>query len=550
MIVRNKKIVQEKETRKPLMLLFDGKDSALEDYFTKAPEKTGWSEDVLNQLKGAASTNEYYAQDYLDKIDPLTESQLKSIYPNASPTVMLDPLKATTKTRLHDNVRRDGSTFRGLLFLVYFLLGKEISLVFDVNRKFANAKRRDEELKAIEENGDYLAILEDLMNRDDDVDLFNRMAELVFSAEAFGRSVQIKKYDKKGFPCELIPLSSPRLGRVFVDRKTWRFLGVEYLDYPKSNNILPYKDIIHHEVNDFHITPNSRYFGIPSIESTMSIGERNRSANEIAVPEIMKRMFAPLQLVKTNTKSEAKLLEIKNKWRPGKTLFINDDIEVTVVPLQHDLEKIQTAVMEGSKDIYRGLTVPLVVAFQDEQNRATAEETMNQWYESVLAFKRNQLNNLMWLQWYKPQLMKIFEDRTMERVALEGNALSYLMDKARNPEQYEILPFRVRLEFANVNPTSKIEIAKSVLGAFDRNLLSPEITRKELGYGQYEQDMKAYELAKTAAPTLMPSQNMNMFSSEQQQQQEQEGSMMGGLRGITATENTGLETAEKTEDVI
>ncbi len=269
-------------------------------------------------MKGASSE---YALDYLDKIDPVSERQLKTIFPNASPTQMEDPLSTVTKTRLHDNVRRDPSTQRSLFFIVFFLLGKDITLAFEANRKFATEERREREVRAIQNNPTYLDILEDLMNRDDEIELKTRLAELVFSAEAFGRAVQIKKYNRKGFPCKLIPLSSTRLGRIWIDRKTWDFLGVEYLDYPREQRILLAKDIIHYEVNDFHISPNSRYFGMPSIESTMAIAERNRAANELAIPEIMKRMFAPIMLVKTATKSQSKLNEIRDQWKAGKTFI-------------------------------------------------------------------------------------------------------------------------------------------------------------------------------------------------------------------------------------
>jgi len=476
-------------------------DSSIEDFFTKAPEKTQWFTDLLDHsLKGAA----YNAVDYLDKIDPLSESQLKAIFPNATPTQMQDPLTTVTKGRLHDNVRRDPSTQRGLLVLIQFLLGKEINTVIDVNRKFANEQRKKAELDAISNNEQYLDILEDISNRDEEVGLYQRLSELVFSAEAFGRSVQVKKYDKKGYPCELIPLASTRLGRVWVDRKNWHFLGVEYLDYPRNNRILLAKDIIHHEVNDFHITPNSRYFGMPSIESSMSIGERNRSANEIAVPEIMKRMFAPIMLVKTMTKSEAKLTEIRDKWKAGKTLFINDDITAEAVPLQHDLQKMIEAVREGSKDIYRGLTIPLVVAFQDEQNRATGEGAMIQWYESALEFKRRQLNNVLWQQWYKPQLEQIFKDNEINKIAQQGGVMNYLLERATNPQEIT-LPFKVKLEFSNIKTTGFLDTAAAVAQFHDRQLLTGDMARNEAGLGKYNNEMAEYEQMKIQNNSMMDS---------------------------------------------
>jgi hypothetical protein len=508
----------------PLCIPLDIKQSLVEDFFTKAPEKTAWTTSILNQLRGASGDN--YGLDYLNRIDPVSEAQLKRIFPNATPTQMTDPLTTTTKTRLHDNVRRDASTQRGLFFLLYFVLGKEISLAFDVNRKFATQERRDKELEAIQSNEQYLDILEEIMNRDDDVDITSRLAELVFSAEAFGRSAQIKKYDRKGQPCDLIPLASTRLGRVWVDKATWKFLGVEYLDYAREQRILLAKDIIHLEVNDFNLSPNSRYFGMPSIESTMAIAERNRSANEIAVPEIMKRMFAPIMLVKTMTKSESKLQEIRDKWKAGKTLFINDEIEAEAIPIQHDLDKIMNAVLEGSKDIYRGLTVPLVVAFQDEQNRSTAETAMVQWYESTLEFKRKHINNVMWQQWYKPQLEKIFESRDMDRAASTGSVLEYLENKSKNMEDdtYEqTIPFKIKIEFANVRVTGFLDSSAALAQFHDRRLLSDDMVRTEAGLGGYNNDMQEIENER-----MRSGMQLRMTSPLFQQQQQM---MMQGQQG-------------------
>jgi hypothetical protein len=504
----------------------------VEDFFTKAPEKTAWTTSILNQLRGASDN---YGLDYLNKIDPVSEAQLKRIFPNATPTQMTDPLTTTTKTRLHDNVRRDASTQRGLFFLLYFILGKEISLAFDVNRKFATQERKDKELEAIQSNEQYLDILEEIMNRDDDVDITSRLAELVFSAEAFGRSAQIKKYDRKGQPCDLIPLASTRLGRVWVDKATWKFLGVEYLDYSREQRILLAKDIIHLEVNDFNLSPNSRYFGMPSIESTMAIAERNRSANEIAVPEIMKRMFAPIMLVKTMTKSETKLAEIRDKWKAGKTLFINDEIEAEAIPIQHDLDKIMNAVLEGSKDIYRGLTVPLNVAFSEEINRSTAETNMIQWYESVLEYKRQHLNNVMWHQWYKPQLEKIFESKDMDRAASNGSVLEYLETKSKRQEEegdaYEqLIPFRIKIEFANVRTTGFLDSAAALCQFQDRRLLSDDMVRTEAGLGGYNNDMQEIEQARMKAglqlrmssPLFQQQMQMQQFGQQGQQEEQQQ----------------------------
>ena len=352
-------------------------------------------------------------------------------------------------------------------------------------------------------------MLEILMNRDEQIDIFTREIEMVFAGHGYGRSVLVKQYDAANCPKRLIPLSSPRLGRVWVDKNTWEFLGVEYNDYSTDKRILLAKDIIHYEIDDYQVTPNSRYYGMSTVEPTMAIGERNRAANEIAIPEVMKRMFAPLMLVQSKNKSQQKLQQIRDAWKSGKTVFYNSDMTITVVPIPHDLEKLRDTVMEGAKQIFRDCTVPLVVAFQDEQNRATAEASIIQWYESVLSFKRTQLNNVMWRQWYKPQLEYIFEQRMADKIAVEGGVMNYLVAKATGQEQM-ILPFKVEMQFKNVKTTTFLDTFAALAQFGDRRYLTPDMIRDEAGLGKYNEEMAAEELTKSTPNALFSQVDQTM----------------------------------------
>ena len=330
----------------------------LDDLLTKAPEKTAFGEGspLYNQLFGASYQT-------LEKLEPIDEKQLKSIFPRATATYLVDPLKTVDKTRIHDNIRRDGATFMALWLLCIFTLGSETTITLGLNKKFANKQREEDQLKAINDNPEYLDILETIMNKDEELDFHTHQLELMFAAGAFGRAVQVRQYGQDGLPCRYIPISPTRLGRVWIDKFTHEFLGVENKDYQSGKNILLAKDIIHYEENDFSITPNSRYYGMSLAETSIAIGERNRSANEVAMPEIMKRYIVPLLKVITHTRSQAKLNQIRDAWKPLKTLFINDDIDVEAIPIQHDLDKVRETVIEGMKQTYSNFSVPMGVAF-------------------------------------------------------------------------------------------------------------------------------------------------------------------------------------------
>jgi len=519
--------VKTKNRNNPLVAFLDGPTQLIEELFSKAPEKTSWAEQALT----GAAYNE------LDKLEPITEKQLKSVFPRATATRMTDPLKTVDKTRIHDNIRRDGSTFMALFLLSIFTLGAENQITLGLSRKYANKQREEEHMREIQDNPQYLDILEDLMNRDEDVDLHTRQLELLFAGAAFGRAVQVKQYDQANMPCRLIPLSSPRLGRVWVDKYSWEFLGVEYNDYTTDKRILLAKDVLHYEENDFSITPNSRYYGMSLAEPSIAIGERNRAANEIAIPEIMKRYFTPLMKVMTHTKSQAKLNQIRDAWKSGKILFINDDIEVEVIPIQHDLEKVRDTVTEGAKQTYRNFSVPLAVAFQDEQNRATLEGSMLQWYEGPIAFRRSNFDNVMWRQWYKPQLEAIFKQSELSKLTGTDYIMSIMNDTVKeqqatptNPLQKPQLPFRIVTEYTNIKTVGFLDKLAGLAQFYDRKLLNGDITREEAGLGKYNDEM---------AEEAMKQQQManDMFSQQQQQ-----ASNLRPFAGVNPNQSSDLTT--------
>jgi hypothetical protein len=469
----------------PLVATVEPKQTLLEDLLSRAPSKTDWAEQML------AGASEYE----LDKLEPLSEKELLRIFPRANATIMKDPLTIQDKTRIHDNIRRDPYTSIALFTFAYFMLGPDSTITMGLNRRYANEDRKNAAMEAIQNNDQYLDIIEDIMLRDEDMDLQKRKLELVFSGCAFGRSVAIKQYDNQNLPCRLIPLSSTRLGRVWIDKTSWEFLGVEYNDYTRDKRILLAKDIIHYECNDMLTTPRSRYYGMSMLEPTMALGERNRVANEIAMPEIMRKHWAPILLVKVNTGSQTKLNEIRNIFSmPGKTQIYNDDIEVTQVALQHDLEKLQMAIENGAKDIFRSLTVPQGIGWSYDPNHATMESSLLAWYNGVLAFKRAELDNILWLQLYKPQLEQILQRQMIQVLETPEQQYNYLVQNGpMNGEAKKRLPFRITTEFKNIKTTGFLEVAAALLGYKTAGIINNEIALKESGLGQYVDDMAEEE---------------------------------------------------------
>jgi hypothetical protein len=476
----------DNSTRKrgnPLVAEINPKADFITDLLSRSPSKTLWAEELLT------GGSEYE----LEKVEPLSEDELKKIWPNANATTMKDPLASSDKQRIHDNIRRDPSTAIALFTYCYFMLSPETTITMGLNRLYANEQRKKEHMDEILNNSEYLDILEDIMNRDQELHLRSRQLQLIFQGAAFGRAVAIKKYDKRNnLPCQLIPLSPTRLGRVYVD-KDWTFRGVEYLDYSRDKRILLAKDIIHYENNDMMITPRSRYYGMSMLEPMMAIGERNRVINDIAIPELTRKHWAPIYLVRVNTGSQTKLNEVRNTFSmPGKTLVHNDDITVTQVDVVPHLDMLNACLENGNKDNFRGMTVPQGIGWPEDPNHATMENSLLSWYNGVLAFKRSQFDEVMWDQWYKPQLEIIWSQRQMTDFSLMDVAsqVNQLVQKAESDALGKpALPFRITTEFKNIKTTGFLELSSALLGWQAAGIINKEIALKEGGLGQYIDDM-------------------------------------------------------------
>ena len=93
---------------------------------------------------------------------------------------------------------------------------------------------------------------------------------------------------------------------------------------------------------------------------------------------------------------------------------------------------LTTCLENGNKDNFRGMTVPQGIGWPEDPNHATMENSLLAWYNGVLAFKRSQFDEVMWNQWYKPQLELIWNDRQMSslRLADMTTQVNMLVQKA------------------------------------------------------------------------------------------------------------------------
>lgn len=219
-------------------------------------------------------------------------------------------------------------------------------------------------------------------------------------------------------------------------------------------------------------------------------------------------MWAPIMLVKSMARSQQTMRQLRDDFQTGKTLFFNDDIEVTVIPLQHDLEKLMTTTKENEKAIFRGFTVPVGASFEDDPNRATLEKSLQAWYDGPLRFKRALFDQVMWKQWYKPQVEKML------------------------PVGSEI-PFRIVTEYENIRTDSFLDTSSSLLGWFNSGLINGDIARTEGNLGKWNDDMNAEALRKQTLGNDMVMQEMALQQPQQEAAPNTNAPGAQGIRDVT-----------------
>ena len=454
-----------------------------------------------------------------------------------------------------ENYCREPATRRALRHLTEFTLGERTELVMDTSRAYADPNRQNEAIKALSEDPLLVDYLDDLATIDEKVNATDRFTELLISGENFGRSVLVMQYDPDGIPVRLIPLASIRLGKVYADIETWEILGIEYKDYKGDQRILKAEDIIHYEANDYHIVPNSRYFGRSTAEPTMYTAMSLRTTNEIALPEIRKQKWAPFHILQLpQIESQEKLDQIRDALQPGKTqVWGAGDIKIHELKLNDiNLDQFHNSIVSSEKDIFRSFGIALVFAFQDEQNRSTAQFSSNLMRVTKLTKIRTRLKNVLEPQWYERNLRALMKKRQNEANELQGeDGLEQYQDTGvvnaleRSTKILKIdpnaLPFRPRMKFVDKKVDTFLEISEAALGWYQANILSKE-EAAELGQlDQYVEKIAAREAEQklltptTPAPITEPAVPQKITDLTPNFGGPQGGSVIEGLEELKAS---------------
>lgn len=339
-----------------------------------------------------------------------------------------DPYRQEMKYRFEDAFRADPTVRVGLTLKTQFILGKRGKTVLDVAKEFALEEERKKALDAVMNNAEYkgLKTYVDATNRR--VKLHSKLKAAIIQSKVGGRSALfVEKYGAAnplgvpaGTPADLKVLNWTRLGDVQVNQATWKLEAVQYTELEKPDDFMPAEDIIYFTNADFHITPNSLYYGLSQIEPIAHVSETNRIIDELDLKEINASLWAGFGIMKFGTKNDAEISKIMRDFKPGRFLGTNLDVQVEVHQIAHDVDKLVEERNENTKRIAAALQMPsFLMGFEDVTNRATTVSILHAWEDSVLEDERTWLRDILEPQWYDTLTMIYFGENDLEKIEVK-----------------------------------------------------------------------------------------------------------------------------------
>lgn len=419
-------------------------------------------EQVLEQISNTGGTSQSVYQ------SAISEKELKEKFKNAVFTE--DPYLPEQKLAMHEAINGDGAVKRALSFWRKFLFGKEILVEFEPRKQLDDEVQSDIVTQRMSHHADVIKYRNRLRDIDDEVKLRQTLQANCDNLFGFGRCCFVKLENDAGYPVRLVPLSSYKLGKVWIDALTFEFIGVEYTEIKseENKNILLASDIVYITLNDNNVSPNTRYYGNSLIFPILSISETNRINRERNFPEIIRKKWAATLVIKTSTKNPAKnqqIVDMVNNRAAG-TVAIPDLISAENIKTDTELPGLIQYSIETDKKIFRDMELTIGASGLGEafQTRSAAQSELNVWAESTLEDLRENITDMLREQWYYPNLNKIVEEDVVANgveTTFELPASETTTTTTTTPDQPSTTPDTTMPMMMEVPPAPDLQTAQS-----------------------------------------------------------------------------------------
>lgn len=495
------------------------------------------------------------------------------------------PYKQIDMWRMHDVYKSSGAVSRGINTITQFILGEYTKLVLDTNTYYKNEDDQDAAVQELNNNEEYQKILEDLNKINKKVDLNKHLIDAIINKKVYGKSAILVERNKAGIPFALKTLSSQLIGKVFAWDKDYSLAGIEYADFPESERIVKADRLMYFVNKDSHVSPRTLWNGISDLEPVLDIAETSIINQQTNIKEINRKLWAALMVIKVFSKSKAVMEKFKKSFQAGKTIVVNQDFDVQVHQIAHDLAELLKEIDINDKKIARDLEIPeLLMGFEDTQNRATANALLLAWTSSKLKFERVLVRDVV---------EKHYIDRNVKALVILNGGIKSLGNLAQYTEAYDItsptfkpvaidsplanparpgrvsqdasitfaiedivvsmFPFIVKLTFGDITLDSFLDKAAAVIGLKNASVIDDfEMALELLGLSKYIPKMRQYSIEQEAKQAAIFDQQQQAFmqvkqaeaktgSKDQQQQAKQtkERNNIVDIKGLPGIDKTG-----------
>jgi hypothetical protein len=441
------------------------------------------------------------------------------------------PYKQIDLWRMHDVYKSDGAVCRGINTLTQFILGDYTKLVIDTNSHYKNEDEQDAAVQELNNNEEYQKLLEDCNKINKKVDLNKHLIDAVINKKIYGKAAILIERNDANIPFALKTLSSQLIGKVFAWDRDYSLAGIEYADFPENERIVKADRLMYFVNKDSHVSPRTLWNGISDLEPVLDVAETSIINRQTNIKEINRKLWAALMVIKVFSKSKAVMEKFKLSFQAGKTIVVNQDFDVQVHQIAHDLEQLLKETEINDKKIARDLEIPeLLMGWEDTQNRATANALLLAWTSSKLKFERTLVRDTV---------EKHYIDKNVKALVILNGGIQSLGDLQQYTEKYDItspnfrpvaidsalanpatpgrvssdamlnfsmddlvvamLPFVIKLTFGDITLDSFLDKAAATIGLKNASIIDDfEMALELLGLQKYIPKMRQYSLEQEA----------------------------------------------------
>lgn len=376
------------------------------------------------------------------------------------------------KLRFEDAWRADPTVRRAINKKVQFILGKRPISVLDTRKEYTGLEEMKK--KAFDDvvgNKKYQEMKSEFDSLNTKVHLRKNLKAALVQCKVLGRSALFVEKTPDGVPAELKLLNCFKLGQVKANNDSWRFESVDYNEFEPPDNVMEAKDLLYFTNLDYHVSPDTLYYGYSDIETIAHTSENNRLIDEIDVKEINRSLWASFGVVNFETKNDTEIQQFLRDYKPGTWIGTNLGIKVDVHDMNHDLKELMEERDKNEKRILRGVGLPVFMnGFEDVTNRATSLTVAQIWKEGDLEDDRSDLKDQINPQWCDTFVVNHLEIKT---------------DK-----ELEELEVKIKMEFEDIAFETLGEKVEALVPLYNLGFIGPERFLKMVGLEDVADEVK------------------------------------------------------------